>query len=221
MSVIEFWFSVGHLETYFTVLRLKCVERDLGVVFEWRPFSSGILAPTFVSPDTGSDNRQARAHSVYEIHSLQRRAHQAERVLSMPIETQLESRDIANRVATLARREGWCADYTHETYRLWLEHGLPPGTEDSLRQGLGNLGQAFDRVMKEQAGAVIAADLVSATETARERGVFGSPSFVTPDREVFWGDAHLETAVEWARTHVPSDKKSDRLAASLRPLSRR
>jgi 2-hydroxychromene-2-carboxylate isomerase len=36
------------------------------------------------------------------------------------------------------------------------------------------------------------------TEEARNLGLFGSPSFVV-GTEVFWGDDHLEDAVQWAK----------------------
>jgi len=37
------------------------------------------------------------------------------------------------------------------------------------------------------------------TETARKIGLFGAPSFVTEDGEIFWGDDRLEQALDWAR----------------------
>ena len=35
------------------------------------------------------------------------------------------------------------------------------------------------------------------TEIAKNKGVFGSPSFIVGD-EVFWGDDRLENAIEWS-----------------------
>jgi 2-hydroxychromene-2-carboxylate isomerase len=31
------------------------------------------------------------------------------------------------------------------------------------------------------------------------RGIFGAPSFVTEDGELFWGNDRLEQALEWAK----------------------
>ena len=36
------------------------------------------------------------------------------------------------------------------------------------------------------------------TETAQRAGVFGAPSFVTDDGELFWGNDRLEEALAWA-----------------------
>ena len=40
------------------------------------------------------------------------------------------------------------------------------------------------------------------TEKAGEIGLFGAPSFVTPDGELFWGNDRLEDALEWVRAHA-------------------
>jgi 2-hydroxychromene-2-carboxylate isomerase len=37
------------------------------------------------------------------------------------------------------------------------------------------------------------------TERAQKLGLFGAPSFVTPDGEIFWGDDRLEQALNWAK----------------------
>ena len=41
--------------------------------------------------------------------------------------------------------------------------------------------------------------LRSEVETAQRLGVFGAPSFTTPDGELFWGNDRLEQALLWAQ----------------------
>ncbi len=36
------------------------------------------------------------------------------------------------------------------------------------------------------------------TGFAADLGIFGAPSFVTPDGEIFWGNDRLEDALDWA-----------------------
>ncbi|PZN13089.1 MAG: 2-hydroxychromene-2-carboxylate isomerase, partial [Proteobacteria bacterium] len=36
------------------------------------------------------------------------------------------------------------------------------------------------------------------TAEAQSRGIFGAPSFITEDGELFWGDDRLEQALAWA-----------------------
>ena len=37
------------------------------------------------------------------------------------------------------------------------------------------------------------------TEEAQRLGIFGAPSFVTADGELFWGNDRLEAALDWAK----------------------
>jgi 2-hydroxychromene-2-carboxylate isomerase len=34
-------------------------------------------------------------------------------------------------------------------------------------------------------------------DAAQAKGIFGAPTFITPDGELFWGDDRLEQALEW------------------------
>ena len=48
--------------------------------------------------------------------------------------------------------------------------------------------------------APIKARLRSETEEAQRRGLFGAPSFVCTDGELFWGNDRLEQALRWAKS---------------------
>ncbi len=43
--------------------------------------------------------------------------------------------------------------------------------------------------------------LRSETKIAEELGIFGAPSFVTRDGELFWGNDRLEAALKWSLSH--------------------
>jgi len=45
---------------------------------------------------------------------------------------------------------------------------------------------------------VVKAELRRLTEEAEQLGLFGAPSFVTADGEIFWGNDRLEEALDWA-----------------------
>ena len=51
---------------------------------------------------------------------------------------------------------------------------------------------------QELLGTAVGDAYGAATREARERGVFGAPSFVV-EGELFWGDDRLEDALSWAR----------------------
>jgi 2-hydroxychromene-2-carboxylate isomerase len=45
----------------------------------------------------------------------------------------------------------------------------------------------------------IKSELRRQTEAAQRVGIFGAPSFVTADGELFWGNDRLERALLWAK----------------------
>ena len=53
----------------------------------------------------------------------------------------------------------------------------------------------FERAQTDE----IKARLRAQTEEAKERGIFGAPSFTTADGELFWGNDRLEQAIAWAK----------------------
>ena len=42
-------------------------------------------------------------------------------------------------------------------------------------------------------------------DQAQRLGIFGAPSFVTEDGELFWGNDRLEQALAWAKGRAPKD----------------
>jgi len=108
----------------------------------------------------------------------------------------LKNFDLANRVAVVGAREGWCADYVRATYRRWfVEHracGMEPNLSDSLRE----IGEDPRRVIPLAQSEEIAREYDGGTEQARRLGIFGAPAFVARG-DVFWGDDRLEDAVTW------------------------
>lgn len=53
--------------------------------------------------------------------------------------------------------------------------------------------------MTEAQSEAIKAGLHAQTQEAQRLGVFGAPSFMTANGELFWGNDRLEAAIEWAR----------------------
>ena len=53
-----------------------------------------------------------------------------------------------------------------------------------------------------------------------DKGLFGAPSFTTPDGELFWGFDRMEEALEWAASHAcaTSDASTTRPASFETPF---
>lgn len=194
MTTPEFWFAIGSTYSYLTVSRLPALERSAGIEFDWRPFSVREIM-------TEMDNIPFATKPVkaaYMWRDIARRAEMHGLRPRLPAPYPLQEFDLANRIAILARQEGWCRDYVTATYRRWFEHGEPAGGPENLEAVLDSLGRDPLAIAERARAPEIGEAYAEATGEARERGIFGAPSFVI-DGELFWGDDRLEDALHWLR----------------------
>ena len=96
----------------------------------------------------------------------------------------LKNSDLANRVAVVGAREGWCADYVRATYRRWFVEKQECGAEPNLSDSLREVGEDPRRVLALAETDDITRDYDAATDAARLIGIFGAPSFVVARRGV-------------------------------------
>lgn len=191
---IDFWFSIGSTYTYLTVMRLKEVEQEFGIDFRWQPFSVRVLMQEMKNiPFVGKPAKEK-----YMWRDLQRRAGKYDIPIRLPIAYPLQHFDRANRVAILAQQEGWCPEYVSATYQLWFNKGMPAGDDANLAESLRIVGQDSNRVLELAQSDSIETAYRESTSRARNLGIFGSPTFVVGNDELFWGDDRLEDAIEFA-----------------------
>ncbi len=193
MKEIDFWFSIGSTYTYLSVTRLTEVSQKTGASFSWKPFSvRKIMREMDNIPFP--PNKQTKVEYMWR--DIERRARGYGFVANVPAPYPLQEFDLANRVAVLAMQEGWCEDYVRETYRLWFIDGHEAGSDVNLTQTLSEVGQDKLRVLELADSSDVEAAYLNQTESAKQAGIFGSPSFIV-DGELFWGDDRLEDAINW------------------------
>jgi len=189
---IQFWFSIGSTYTYLSVMRLAAAEQEYGIAFDWQPFNvRAIITDIGNVPFQGKPPKLA-----YMWADLGRRAAMYGIPAHLPAPYPLPGLNLANRVAIVARDEGWCSAYAQATYRRWFQQGQEPGAEPNLSGSLREIGQEPDRILSLAQSDEIGRAYDAATTRARELGIFGSPSFATRG-QLFWGDDRLEDAVSW------------------------
>lgn len=191
---IDFWLSIGSTYTYLTVMRLPEIERKTGVTFRWRPFSVRTIMQEMKNVPFSTKPIKA----AYMWRDIERRAAAYELPVQVPAPYPLAEFDLANRVAVLGAREGWCEEYTRATYARWFQQGQPAGSEPNLSKSLLEIGQDPQRVIAEANSDEIGEAYAAATNEARSLNIFGAPSFVVGD-EVFWGDDRLDDAISWLK----------------------
>ena len=190
---IDFWFSIGSMYTYLSVMRIDRYEEIDDVSFRWRPFS---VRAIMIEMDNRPMSKPAKLEYLWR--DLDRRAamHHCDFHGRPPYP--LKNFDLANRVAVVGAAEGWCADYARQTYNRWFGQHQEAGSEPNLSASLREIGQDPARVIALAQSEETGRNYEAATEQARKLGVFGAPTFVTGG-EVFWGDDRLDDAVRWHR----------------------
>ena len=188
---IDFWFSVGSLYTYLSVMRLDRIEELSDVSFRWQPFNVRAIMITM-------DNIPSRhpAKLAYVWRDLERRAHGYLCDFPKRPPYPLQNFDLANRIAVVGATEGWCEEYVRTTYSRWFGLGEESGSEPNVSKSLKEIGQDPARVLALAQSDDTARAYEAATAEAKSLGIFGAPTFVARG-EIFWGDDRLEDAVRW------------------------
>ena len=197
VSSIDFWFSIGSTYSYLTIMRLKDVERQVGIPFEWRPFS----VRRIMIEQNNVPFAEKPVKSAYMWRDIERRAATYGLPVRVPAPYPLREFDLANKVAIVGRSEGWCEEYVIATYKRWFQQGQPAGSEPNLSTSLTEIGQDPLRVIAKAEEDMTRNAYFAATDEAENLGVFGAPTFVV-GQEVFWGDDRLEDAVDWFRSQA-------------------
>jgi 2-hydroxychromene-2-carboxylate isomerase len=189
---LDFYFFVGSTYSWLSVERAGAAAAARGIELVWRPFSVRTLMRELNnSPFAGKPPKLK-----YMWRDLERRAKRIGIAFDAPPPYPIDPQERANHVATLAASEGWCEAFTREAYRSWFGDKLDPGDPEVLSAILHRLGRPADDIDRAEQAEVVGL-YAAQTDRARDLGIFGSPTFVVGERELFWGDDRLEEAIEW------------------------
>lgn len=188
---IDFFFFIGSTYTYLSVNRASALAAAKGVELVWRPFSlRTLLVEQNNSPFIGKPSKLA-----YMWRDIERRAARFNIPFAGPPPYPIDPESNASHLATLAASEGWCEPLVREIYRTWFLDKQDPGQPAVLSRIVSTLGMSRDCLERARDPA-IAKRYVAETDVARELGIFGAPTFVCGNRELFWGDDRFEEALE-------------------------
>src|SRR5262245_47698938 len=192
---VDFWFEFASTYSYPAAMRLAPLARAAGVNVRWRPF---ILGPIFKA--------QGWNTSPFNLYPAKGRNmwRDLERVcaaLDLPFvrpELFPQNSLLAARVALIGLSEDWGEDYCRGVYRAEFGEGRIVEQDQTISDILQVLGQNPGTVLERAQSSEIKSALRAHTEEAQRLDIFGSPSFITADSELFWGNDRLETALNWA-----------------------
>ena len=194
MKKIEFWYSIGSTYTYLSTQRLTEIANKKNIEFEWCPFS--VRSRMIEMENVPFMAEKKRDKIDYMWRDVQRRANFYGFDAKVPAPYPLKEFDLANKVAIFGKDQGWIKEYTILTYKKWFLEHLEPGSEPNLSSTLREIGLDPDKIINLAQADEIEQKYLKNTEIAKNKGIFGSPSF-TIENEVFWGDDRCEDAIKW------------------------
>jgi 2-hydroxychromene-2-carboxylate isomerase len=106
---------------------------------------------------------------------------------------------LAGRVALLGLADGWGESFARSVYRAEFGDGLQIGEQAVVAELIAQLNMDPAAVLAKAQSEAIKSQLRTQTERAQRLGIFGAPSFVSSDGELFWGNDRLEAALAWAK----------------------
>ena len=193
---LDFWFEFASTYSYPAAMRIAPLAREAGVNVRFRPF---LLGPIFKAQgwDTSPFNLYA-AKGRYMWRDLERICAELGLPFRRP-EPFPQMSLAAARVALVGLADHWGEEFCRAVYRAEFGEGRRIDDPDLLAALLAGLGVDPAPVLSAAQSADIKARLREQSEEAQRLGVFGAPSFVTTDGEMFWGNDRLEAALAWAR----------------------
>jgi 2-hydroxychromene-2-carboxylate isomerase len=192
---LDFWFDFASTYSYPAAMRVGALAEAAGVVVKFRPF---LLGPIFKAQGwTTSPFNVYPAKGRYMWRDLERLCGD----LSLPFrrpELFPQSSLLAARVALVGLADSWGEAFCRSVFRAEFGEGRRIDERAVIGELLADLHLDPERALTSAQSAEIKAHLRRQTEEAQNLGLFGAPSFVTADSELFWGNDRLEPALGWA-----------------------
>lgn len=193
-ATLEFWYEFGSNYSYLSVLRIEALAARHGVPLAWKPF---LLGPIFKS--LGWDSSPfvlQRQKGAYTWQDMRRQCAKYGLPWTQPTVFP-RSAVLPARVALLGAGQPWIAAFSQRIMTLNFAEDRDIDRADVVAEVLTELGLPAAELIAAALGEANKQALRDQTELARQRGLFGAPTFFVGD-EMFWGNDRLDDAVLYA-----------------------
>jgi 2-hydroxychromene-2-carboxylate isomerase len=194
-KALDFWFDFASTYSYPAAMRIGALAATAGVTVRFRPF---LLGPIFKAQgwDTSPFNLYA-AKGRHMWRDLERLCADLSLPWRRPDRFPQNSL-LAARVALAGETDGWTDAFCRAVFRAEFGGGRRIDDDATLADILKCMNLDATRVLAAAQSDENKARLRQQTDEAQRLGVFGAPSFVTADGELFWGNDRLDRALLWA-----------------------
>lgn len=193
---LDFFYEFASPYSYLAAMRIAALAEGAGVDVRWRPF---LLGPIFRAQ--GHEQSPLATVPLKRDH-MWRDLDRLVRIVGLPAVTRPEP--FPANALLAARVAVWLDDasrpaFSRAVYLAEFAQGRDISARETLRQVLAGLGHFCDDILAEAEAPANKERLRAETAAAQRLGLFGAPSFVTADGELFWGNDRLEMALDHAR----------------------
>ena len=194
MAALDFWFDFASTYSYLSAMRIDALAAQRGVPVRWRPF---LLGPIFQALGwTTSPFNVSPVKGAYMVRDIDRIAQARGIAFHMPKPFPQNS-ILAARAALGIADDTQRAAFSRAVFEHQFAHGRSIDDPFSIGAIATTVGLNAAAVLQATRTDEVKARLRSETEAAQKLSIFGAPTFVTPDDELFWGDDRLEMALAW------------------------
>lgn len=200
MAHVDFWYEFASTYSYLAAMRIERLADAAGVDVRWRPF---LLGPIFKAQGWDSSPFIVYpAKGRYMWRDMERLC-EAQGLAFVRPDPFPQNGLMAARIALFGLSQGWGIGFSKAVFAAEFGAGADisdPAVLAGCLDGLGlslDVAEVFAAARAEDAKAALKA----VTAKAQERGIFGAPTFITDDGELFWGNDRLEAALSWAARH--------------------
>ena len=193
---LDFWFEFASTYSYPAAMRIGVLAKAANVKLRWRPF---LLGPIF--KEQGWDTSPFNLHPAkgrYMWRDLARIC-EAQGLRFRPPEPFPQWSLLPARVALVGLQADWGEDFVRAVYSAEFGEGRQINDPAVVADILKSLNVDPQSALTSAQSDDTKTRLREQIEEAQRLNIFGAPSFITQDGELFWGNDRLETALDWAR----------------------
>jgi 2-hydroxychromene-2-carboxylate isomerase len=198
MQTLDFWFDFASTYSYPAMMRIAPLAAAAGVTVSYRPF---LLGPIFKAQgwDTSPFNLyEAKGHHMWR--DLERLCADLKLPFRRP-EPFPQVSLLPARVALIGLGNAWGEAFCREVFRAQFAQGRRIDDVAVIGSILAELTPDPQIVLAEAQADYNKRRLRRQTDQAQQLGIFGAPTFIASDGELFWGNDRLERALQWLRDH--------------------
>ena len=194
--MLDFWFDFASTYSYPAAMRIRRLADEAGIAVRFRPF---LLGPIFTAQGwTTSPFNLFAAKGQNMWRDLERICADAGLPFRRP-EPFPQNSVLAARVALVGLARTWGEAFCVAVFEAQFGEGRSIADADAIADILLRLDVAPEEALAAATSDDNKLRLRAQTEEAQRQGVFGAPTFIAADGELFWGNDRLERALLWVK----------------------